>query len=428
MLPARKLMRVGFLALFCTGMLHYHLALLRPASLSYWTAKGRGNGFYFGTDLYPLWLTSRATLANHADPYTAEMTARIQRELFGRAMDPKNPDDPPQNYRAFSYPVYADYLLLPFAKVPFEKLRLAAVAVLAMIAVLSVLLWLDALGLHFSAEQKLAATALVLTSYYSLEALYAEQIGILVACFLAAAAWCAMREKLSWAGAWLALATIKPQVSLLLIAGTLIWAVSQWSRRRALMIAFFAVVLGLWLAGEWLHRGWLSAWLRVLWHYRDYGTPPLTCFLLGRVGGLLFSAALCCTILVAWIRVRQQPASSRRLQVVIAETLAVTAVAVLPGQAVYDQLIFLPELLLLMNSWPGIRRETIQLRITTLLTAIALAWPWMAALGVSATAAILSPARIRHSVFALRLPLYTIYVFPFLLLALLWMSRKQLET
>ena len=427
MLPARNLKMAGILLLFCAGLVYYHLALLRPASLSYWSSQGRGTGFAFGTDLYPLWLTSRALFRNHADPYSPEMTAEIQRGLFGREMDPGNPDDPPRDYRTFSYPLYADYFLLPFVGVSFEKLRLGAVVVLALITAGTVLFWLRALGLRFSAMQKLVAVVLVLTSYYALEALYAEQIGLLVACFLAAGIWCIREQKFAWAGLWLALATMKPQVSALLIAGILIWAISQWSERRSLIVSFIASIVGLYAASEGLHRGWLPEWLHVLWHYRDYGTPPLTHFLCGRSGGLFLSAALCGAVAIAWLRVRHEPAFSRRLRAVTAATLAVTAVALLSAQAVYDQLILLPAVLLLINSRVGVWQGPVRLRIVALLTVTALAWPWVLGSAVTAAALILSPARIRHSILALRLPLYSAYVFPFLLLALLWMARKEIE-
>lgn len=424
----RRNLKIVVVLVLSSGMLYYHLFLLRPASLSYWSAQGRGSGFYFGTDLYPLWLTSGEAVHKHGNPYSPEMTAQIQRGLFGHAMDPNNQDDPPPNYRTFSYPIFADYFLLPFSEVGFEKLRLAAVVILVLVTAGTVLLWLYALELRLSAGQKLAAIVLVLSSYYALEALYAEQIGILVGCFLAAAAWCVTRERFAWAGGWLALSTIKPQVSILLIAGMLIWAVSQWSKRRGLTIGFCAGMLGLWLSGEWLHRGWVPLWLDVLRHYGEYGAAPLTRLFFGRVGGLFLSVILCGAVLIGWWRVRRESASSARFEVAVAATLAVTAVALLPGQAVYDQIILLPAILLLIKGWQRVWHRSVLTRIAALLASLSLVWPWIAALGVSIAAVILSPDHIRHSIFALRLPLYPIYVFPFFLLALVWIARKEIAT
>jgi len=43
-------------------MLYYHLGLFLPAVLEIRAAKGLGNGYSFGDDFYPIWLTSREAL------------------------------------------------------------------------------------------------------------------------------------------------------------------------------------------------------------------------------------------------------------------------------------------------------------------------------------------------------------------------------
>ena len=41
------------------SMLYYHLHLYIPNVLEARAAKGLGNGFAFGGDFYPIWLTAR---------------------------------------------------------------------------------------------------------------------------------------------------------------------------------------------------------------------------------------------------------------------------------------------------------------------------------------------------------------------------------
>jgi len=76
-------------------------------------AKGLGNGYSFGDDFYPIWLTSREALGWHRDPYSVEMTREIQTGLFGRPLDAHIPTDPPTDYRTFAYPAFTNLIFWP---------------------------------------------------------------------------------------------------------------------------------------------------------------------------------------------------------------------------------------------------------------------------------------------------------------------------
>src|SRR5580698_9437082 len=80
------------------SILYYHLGLFLPRTLEPRAALGLGNGYAFGDDFYPVWLTTRQWRAEHRDPYSPEMTREIQTGLFGRPLDPRNPTDPPVDY------------------------------------------------------------------------------------------------------------------------------------------------------------------------------------------------------------------------------------------------------------------------------------------------------------------------------------------
>src|SRR5258708_37842538 len=171
--------------LFATGMIYYHLGLLGPMVWEVRAIKGLGNGYSFGNDFYPIWLTSREALLYHRNPYSEGMTREIQIGLFGRPIDGRNPSDPPADYRAFAYPAFTDLLFWPLALLPFPVVRVGLAVVLPMLTATSIVLWLRALG--FRAGPVLLAIIILLTRsrYAVLEALFPSHPGIVVRFLLA---------------------------------------------------------------------------------------------------------------------------------------------------------------------------------------------------------------------------------------------------
>jgi hypothetical protein len=251
-------------------------------------------------------------------------------------------------------------------------------------------------------------------------------MGLLVGLLLAGAVVAIRNEKLRCAGVLLALSTIKPQMCVLLTAGILLWTVSRWKERRALTISFLSSIVLLGLVGEWLHGGWFREWQEVVRGYRGYASVPLTELVFGVWFGLLLSSVLWAATLALWWRFRQSEPRSLHLVFVAAITLAVTAVSVLPGQAFYDHVIVMPGVLLLAASWRKALAHSYPMKIALVFTGSLLLWQWVTALVVALSAFVASVARIRGSVFALHLPLQTVILFPFALLATLWFARAYL--
>ena len=80
----RRQVVILLLSVVCAaGMAYYHLWLFVPRAMEVRSAQGFGNGYSFGADFYPIWLTSREALLHHRDPYSPEMTRQIQIGLFG---------------------------------------------------------------------------------------------------------------------------------------------------------------------------------------------------------------------------------------------------------------------------------------------------------------------------------------------------------
>jgi hypothetical protein len=421
---------LGLALLGAASMVYYHLVLFRPQVRKVAAAKHLAGEYAFGDDFYPIWVTSRRRAGRRRDPYSREATQEIQAGLFGRPLEGQLPTDPPPDYRTFAYPAYVDLLLWPAAEVPFPVLRIAWVALLAVLAGASVVLWTRALRWTPGQIWLSVILLLALCNYPVLEGLYAGQLGILVGFLLAASLLSLVRGRLLFAGVLLGLATIKPQMTLLAILYLLLWSVHDWRRRGRFAISFCATMMLLTGASLAVWPNWIESWKNVILGYHRYATPPLALDLLGWKPGLHSNIVLIIVTLVAasifsW-RYRRATADSHEFWLSVSGLLALTAITVLPGQAVYDHVILLPGILLLACRKEQGHQGPI-FRLLLLVAAGVLLWPWLASLGLIALRPFIGTEQFYSSaVFAL--PLRTAGPLPFTVLALLALAlRKQLR-
>jgi hypothetical protein len=409
-------------------MVYYHLCIFVPRAMEVRAAQGFGNGYSFGADFYPIWLTSREGLLHHSDPYSPEMTRQIQIGLFGRALDTPSPAAP-RDYRAFAYPAFVDLLFLPLGLLPFSLVRVGLALILPPATALSIVFWLRAFRLRASSAMLASLILLILSSYVVLEGLFAEQVGLLVGFILAASLAMLVDGKLFFSGSLLALTLIKPQMIVLVVAYLLFWSFDQWRVRWRLVggFLFVSALLGVSSLLVWPH--WIPEWLQAVFGYRQYSTPPLVPYLLGaqmgsRLGPFLIAALLVGAIALAW-RMRDASPTSTEFALTISLLLAVTAITLLPGHAVYDQVVLLPGVLLIVLSWRGLAASSHLFRVVLGVTALALFWQWILAPVVIAMRQILS-----HQLFVstvLTLPIRTAGSIPFGVLALLGLMMRQVR-
>jgi hypothetical protein len=415
------------LALLGAGsMLYYHLKLFLPRTLEHRASIGLGNGYAFGDDFYPVWLTAREWRAAHRDPYSPEMTREIQTGLFGRALDPHSPTDPPADYREFAYPAFTDLVLWPAASLDFPNLRLVLAVLLPLLTAASFWLWLRALNWRVSLIWIITLTVLGLCNYQVLEALFAEQPGLIVGFLLAAAALALRRNRMSLAGVLMALTLIKPQMTVLAIAFLLLWSFSNRCRARFWM-SFLATTIFLVIASLWIWPRWIGQWMKVLLGYHRYATPPLVALLPGAALGLYVGPAAIVTLLgvsavLAW-RDRRASSEDPSFWLTLSLLLAIASVILLPGQAIYDHVILLPGIFLLLRHWRQLRAAGPVPRILTTVGALNLFWPWAAAFAVIMMRPGLAPA-VFESTAVFALPIRTTASLPFAVLALLVYAKK----
>jgi glycosyl transferase family 87 len=420
---------LGLALLGALSMLYYQFGVFMPRVESVRAAKHLQGEYSFGNDFYPVWLTTREWLRERRDPYGPELTRDIQMGLFGRPLDGQFSTDPPSDYRTYAYPAFTNLLLWPLSEAPFRTLRIVWAAFLAVLLAAAVLFWTRALSWQVSESWLAVIILLTVSSYPELEGLYAGQLGLLVGFLLAASLLALVRGRLLAAGILLALTTIKPQMTLLAIVYLLLWSAQDWSHRRRFSLAFIGTSFLLIAASLAVWPGWIESWSRVVAGYPRYSMPPLASELLGSVlgphGGVGAIAILLIAALVVGWRGRAAPAGSHKFWLTLSLVLAITAVALLPGQSVCDHVILLPGIFVL-----ACRRELhFSTRMSRALLAIGIAvllWPYTAAFSLVVLRPLLNPELFASkAVFVL--PLRTAAAFPFVVLGLLATARPAIS-
>jgi len=369
--------------LLALGTSYYYFGLLLPRSHLRDAANQMTGRYGFGGDFYPIWLTGRELVYHGSNPYTQEMTRAIQTGLYGRPMDPGRPADPPIDFRAFAYPLYADLLAAPSLPFRFENVRIVLGVLLPLLTAGGLVLWLRAFRLLLSTSALMVAVILLLVSYPVLEGLYAEQAGLLVGTMLALSVASIARGRMFLAGVLLALASLKPQLVWLLAVWLLLWAVSDWTRRKGLAVGFLATMALLFAASELALPGWFPGWWHSLGGYSRYTLPPLAQLVLGQwLGAIVGLAMLALAGALCW-KARHAAANAAAFSLAVSFVLVVTVILEPTGGAVYDHVVLIPAIL-----WLGFRRAEIlnssrPMRVLALVAVFAMCWQWVVACGVA---------------------------------------------
>lgn len=369
------------------------------------------------SDLYPRWLGARELLLHGRNPYGSDITAEIQKEYFGRKLDPSLPNDP-KDQQAFAYPVYVVFLLAPTIKLPFELVQSKFRWILVGVSIVSVWLWLKVLRWKPPFAGVIICTVLLLGSFPEVQGLKLQQLSLLVAALLAATAACAAMGYLTVGGAILALATIKPQLALPLVTALLIWTASDW-RARWRFAAGFAGTMGILLvASEFVLPGWIGMFWHATREYRVYTNTQsifdqLVNWALGPWGGSLLSgiAALASAALL-W-RFRSVQPSSENFGRSVALVTALTLV-VIPMDSPYNQVLLLPSILLLAREVKALTCASRVIRTVYFGGLFALSWAWLASLALMAIWCFSRAAALR----AWKAPLYATFALPVLVFLL----------
>lgn len=222
-----------------------------------------------GNDFLVHWVGTRSLLVDGLSPYSDEVALRIQNLAYGRAARAG------EHELRVAYPLYSIYIFAPFALISDYTLARA----LWMTTLESGLIVMAFVSLRISTWRPkpwMLAVLLIfsLSWYHGLRALINGNVVILVSLLVvfAFAAIKSGRDEL--AGILLAISTIKPQLTILIILYIWIWAISV--KRWAVLI--WTVIAGAILAGTAMF--FIPNWpLQNLWEvlrypgYNPPGTP-----------------------------------------------------------------------------------------------------------------------------------------------------------
>jgi hypothetical protein len=409
--PDRSWLALVAALLICAGVWHWAENILIPANTTKVLAAHRPIGN--NSDLYPRWLGARELLLHGRDPYSPQVTREIQTGFYGRPLDAANPSDP-KDQESFVYPLYVVFLLAPTVTLPFPVVAEIFRWILLFSVALSVPLWMHVVGVRARWPVIVCGMLLAVGSYPSIEEYAQQNLTALVILLLAAATATVVRNRLILGGFFLALATVKPYITMPVLFWLLLWGTGNRERRR--LIWSFAGSMSMLLAGaQALSPGWMWRFLAAVREYPSYGTDPsMLQVLLPRLVAKLVLAALVVFLCAVCWRWRKAAANSDGFGWTLALVTAVTLVAI-PKLAAYNQLLLIPALLVLLRH----RGQATGLfaRAFTKGAFACQIWQWSAALVLSILSLLVDPQRLLG---AAQLPMYTLLALPPLtLLALL---------
>lgn len=253
-----------------------------------------------GNDFLPRWLGIRLYLTEHQDPYTAETTAAIQQAMYGRAA--KEGED----QALFAYPFYSMIFFAPFSLIGDYTLARAAWITFQELAIVATAIAAIALSGWKPDRWPLAAFLFfALAWFHGAKPLVDGNASILVAMLATLGLFALRRGRNGWAGLLFALATIKPQMMMLLVPLVLIWTLSK--RRKEVFWIFLcslALLMGLSFA---LQPSWLTENLAQALLYQSYSPPGTLAGILaqafgdaGRAGGWILNLFFGLLLLFEW--------------------------------------------------------------------------------------------------------------------------------
>ncbi len=311
-------------------------------------------------DLYPRWVGAKELLLNGRNPYSPEVSHEIQLAYYGHPVE-QNYDKPASEVldeQRFAYPVYIVFLLAPTVNVDFAKLQAWTPLVLGAFTALSIFLWLGVLRWKPSFWVIVTLELLVLSSPQVAQGLRLRQLGLFAAFLLAFATWCIVRNRLLVGGILLAVATIKPQLTVLPLFWFLIWALGDW-RKRWHLAAGFGVTLGLLAgAGDVLVPGWVRYFLTGLEAYPKYfptGAQSIVRVIFGNwIGAIVSIFAVIVLAGYGWKQRRTHAETPEFWQTL--SLFFIGATAVMPLLPPYNQVLLLLPLLSIIPQWDALPR------------------------------------------------------------------------
>jgi hypothetical protein len=306
------------------------------------------------SDFYSAWMGMRGLL-HGADSYAPTFTRQIQLGFFGWI-----PTDPSIDPQAFVYPAHTALLFFPFALMSWKTARIVLTVLLPLLVAATAWMWARLCAVPCN---RVLVSILTALTWPAIWAYQQTQLTVVVLAALAASCLLLARNRDWLAGIVLVVATIKPNLSALLI----VWLLAQavLARRWRFAAGFAGPLLALLAASQFLFPAWIPHWLAASQQYssRSY-KPPLLVLILGHTGGLAATVVLAAWVLVLLCRAGKAMPGSHQFAWAAALILAFST-CVIPTTIwmVYNDLALIPSAFLVFGSHGGIKPLNLAARL-----------------------------------------------------------------
>jgi hypothetical protein len=380
--PVSTVLSIAGAILLAVAMWYYILIIwLPPVNLHF-------------SDFYPSWYATRELFLHHRDPYGLDVAQDIQAWIYGHPNVPGSGRS--VHDHQFVYPAYVCFLLWPFSKFNFGTAENVMLLMLAICTVASVLLWLRALKWQVSPTMLTVVSVLTLGSCPAAQGLYLRQLGLLAATMLAATAAAVTAGKLRVGGMLLALATIKPQLSVLVVVWLLIWCTGDWKLRKSFFWSFLTSMAVITAATTIALPSWPGEFWKAVQAYPEYNDGrSIIQLLLGPTLGQVCGALIVIGLLVVVWMLRRVAAETDSFVLILSLMLS-TTLMVIPTMAPHGQVLLLPGALWLWRERSRIRRLGRAARYILASVWLLLGTQWLLALLLTTGALILSAEAVRR--------------------------------
>jgi hypothetical protein len=390
-----------------------------PYQIADAAAHGRPRGNL--SDLYPRWLGARELLLHGRDPYSAGVTREIQIGYYGRALDQSRISDP-RDQQGFAYPVYGVFALAPMVQLPFALVQKWFFRFLILLTAGSALIWIRSFGWRNSFVLQIVVVLLALGNLAAMQGLKLEQMSLLVAGLIAIAVFLLIRDHQIAAGIVLALASMKPQLVVLLIVWLAIWTLGDLGRRLRWAASFLVVMAIQIAAAEWYLPHWIPRfWLAI----REYQTYTGAISVLEEWTGPLFGCALEILAFILLMRLcwreHSRPANTIAFARMTSAVLALT-VLLIPTDSVYNQVLLIPALLVLFERREEVWKKSMPSRLLLITVAGLIVWPWITTVALAVFSFILPRGSVEGY---WAIPFWTSLLIPVGVAALMLVTASQ---
>ena len=323
-------------------------------------------------DFYSRWKGAELFWREGLDPYSDEATLAIQEGIYGRPARPEEDPGP------FAYPFYTVFLLAPLAPLSYAWAEAIWLVILQFSLVIGVLLCLALVDWRLPGWLVGLTALWAIAFYHSARTIFLGQFAGLVFLWLVGVLWALKTRRDVVAGILLALTTIKPQMSFLLIPALLVWVLGQ---RRWRFLGSFGGTMALLLGVSFLVLPtWLGDFVAQVLRYPSYtaiGSPVWIVthhYLpwLDTPGEVVLSAMLLLYLLVECWRLPRVEAGSKRFLWLVGLVLLVTNLVALRTATTNYVVLYLPLFLTLKLAAGRLRRVHLWLPLFYVLSGAAL--------------------------------------------------------